>query len=168
MKRQRAGPLITEEMIVFAEGLYTACPPAQAGPASLLISQQAAVVFLFSAQAGGVYPVQPQGWIPCAWVLRPHRGPRPGSQVRAGSSSIRSFIHSFIQHAWIKHLSCTAHSANSPVPTLTWKQSLPLTLLEGLVPDASGQTYGLMLILCGPLIMHLVTICPEPSTLILN
>lgn len=80
-----------------------------------------------------------QGWISCAWVLRPHRGSWPGSQVRVGASFIP---HSFIHHAWIKHLLCIAHSANSQVPTHTWKQSLPLTLLEGLVPDPFGQTYG--------------------------
>lgn len=37
---------------MFAEGLYTACQPAQAGPASLLISQSSEAVLLFSLQAG--------------------------------------------------------------------------------------------------------------------
>ena len=109
MKRQRAGPLITEKMIVFAQGLYTARQPPRW--ARLLIDFPISrLVFLFSAQVG-----HPQGWIPWLNLLSL---PRCSAWI-----SVRvelSFIHhSFIQHARVQHLLFTGHSANSRVPIFT-------------------------------------------------
>lgn len=68
---------------MFAEGLYTACQPAQTGPASSLVSQSAPGA-LVSAQVGGLLCAGPGLERLSLGAPAPH-GSQSGSRVRLGA-----------------------------------------------------------------------------------
>lgn len=134
MKRQRAGPLITEERIVFAE----ACTPPSAPRRRLRIDFPTSRV----AQAGPL--CADPGLSPPPWVPGPEGRP---AWVSARWGCLRSvLVHStrLDQASSIRGSLC---GDVSPYPHLATEP--PSTLLGTTGPGASGQAHGQRLILCG-------------------